>query len=181
MTQAQTQDPIQKALEYMHYQGAKSFDELIALIERTGVQWSNALDGMSDHQAQFQPQGEWCAKEVLNHLITANRGINQTIADLAGVESPRKAERAKAMGELSDEYTSMGIDDLRGEVSTVFSEITQLMASVSDSDKLEQSFPHPLFGQLNLKEWFAFHRVHAMDHIQQIDKIKADPAYPAAA
>ena len=46
--------------------------------------------------------------------------------------------------------------------------------------KLSQKFPHPIFGQLNLKEWFAFHRVHALDHIQQIDKIKADPNYPSA-
>jgi hypothetical protein len=176
----QIQDPIQQALDYMRYQGAKSFDDLTALIDRTGVQWSNALDGVSDTQATFQPQGEWCAKEVLGHLITANRGINQTIADLARVQSPRSAERAKAMGEISAEYETMDVGELRGEVGAVFSEITQLMASLEGSDKLDQSFPHPIFGPLNLKEWFAFHRVHAMDHIQQLDKIKADPAYPSS-
>ena len=176
----QTQDPIQKALEYMRYQGAKSFDDLIALIDRTGAQWSGALEGMSGQQATFQPEGEWCAKEVLGHLITANRGINQQIADMAGVQSPRAAERARAMGEISSEYERMDIGELRGEVDDVFVEIKQLMSSLASSDKLDQKFPHPMFGPLNLKEWFAFHRVHAMDHIQQLDKIKADPAYPVA-
>ena len=174
----QAEDPIQKALEYMHYQGSKSFDDLSALIERTGTQWSNALEGISEQQATFQPEGEWCAKEVLGHLITANRGINQTIAELAGVESPRQAQRAKTMGEISPEYESMSIDELRGEVRDVFSEIIQFMSSLAGNDRLDQQFPHPLFGPLNLKEWFAFHRVHAMDHIQQLDKVKADPAYP---
>jgi hypothetical protein len=163
----------------MHYQGAKSFDDLTTSINRTGTQWAEALDGMSEQQAEFQPAGEWCSKEVLGHLITANRGINQTIADMAGVESPRSAERAKAMGEIAAEYENMSVAELRGEVRDIFSEITILMSSLAGNDQLEQTFPHPLFGPLNLKEWFAFHRVHAMDHIQQLDKIKADPAYPA--
>jgi len=174
------QDPIQKALEYMHYQGAKSFDDLIALIDRTGAQWANAIEGLTEKQASFRPEGEWCAKEVLAHLISANRGINQRIAEMAGAESPREAEKTRGMGEISPEYQDMGISKLGGEVRDVFSEISSLMTSLSSNDKLEQTFPHPMFGPLTLKEWFAFHRVHAMDHIQQIDQIRADPAYPAA-
>lgn len=179
MTQTQD-DPIHQAISYMRYQGAKSFEDLTVLLERTEKQWAGKLEGMSEQQATFQPQGEWCAKEVINHLITANRGINQTIADMAGVESPHKTERAKAMGEMSDELTRLSIAELRGEVGDVFREITQLMTSLQGNDKLDQQFPHPIFGPLNLKEWFAFHRVHAMDHIGQIDQIKADPAYPSA-
>lgn len=176
----QTQDPIQKALEYMRYQGSKSFEEITALISRTGAAWSSALEGMSDQQAEFKPGEEWCAKEVLGHLIGANRGINQQIADMAGATSPKAAPLVRGMGEIPTEYEQMGISRLRTEVHDVFSEIETLMTSLASSDKLDQQFPHPLFGQLNLKEWFVFHRVHAMDHVQQLDKIKADPAYPAA-
>ena len=174
------QDPIQKALEYMHYQGAKSFDDLIALIDRTGAQWTRAIEGLTEEQSSFRPEGEWCAKEVLAHLISANRGINQRIAEMAGAESPHEAEKTRGMGEIAPEYEDMGVDELSGEVRDVFTEITSLMTSLSSSGGLDQTFPHPLFGPLNLKEWFAFHRVHAMDHIQQMDKIKADQAYPAA-
>jgi hypothetical protein len=179
MTQAP--DSPQEVIQYMRYQGAKSFDDLTALIDRTSKQWADALEGMTDAQASFEPAGEWNAKQVIGHLVTANRGINQQIADMAGVESPHPSERAKAMGEIWPEYEDMGIRELRQEVSTVFDEIQQLMASLSGNNELDQQFPHPIFGPLNLKEWFAFHRVHAMDHIQQIDKIRADPAFPAAA
>lgn len=176
----QTQDPIQKALEYMRYQGAKTFEDLTALISRTGSTWSEALVDMSEQQAEFRPGEEWCAKEVLSHLIGTNRGINQQIADMAGAESPRPAQRVKGMGEISEEYDRMDISRLRTEVADVFEEIEELMSSLAGNEKLDQQFPHPLFGPLNLKEWFVFHRVHAMDHVQQLDKIKADPAYPAA-
>ena len=174
----QAQDPIQKALEYMKYQGAKSFDDLTALISRTGSTWSSALVDMSEQQAEFHPGEEWCAKEALGHLIGTNRGINQQIADMAGAESPRPAQRVKGMGEISEEYEQMDISRLRAEVADVFGEIEALMSSLSGNEKLDQEFPHPIFGPLNLKEWFVFHRVHAMDHVQQLDKIKADPAYP---
>jgi hypothetical protein len=178
MTQAP--ESSQRVIEYMRYQGSKSFEDLMALIARTAGQWDKALSGLTEAQATFQPSGEWNAKQVLGHVITANRGINQQIADMAGVESPHPSGRAKAMGEIWPEYESMGIEGLRSEVQDVFAEIQALMASLAGSNRLDQQFPHPIFGPLNLKEWFAFHRVHAMDHIQQIDQIRADPAFPVA-
>ena len=122
----QAQDPIQKALEYMRYQGSKSFEDLTALISRTGSTWSSAIDGMSEQQAEFRPGEEWCAKEVLGHLIGANRGINQQIADMAGAPSPKPAQRVKGMGEIPEEYEQMDISRLRTEVSDVFGEIEEL-------------------------------------------------------
>jgi hypothetical protein len=55
-----------------------------------------------------------------------------------------------------------------------------LAVALQKSETLDKSFSHPLFGPLNLKEWLAFQRIHSMDHIQQIDEIKADPNYPSA-
>lgn len=174
-------DPgIQKALEYMRYQGAKGFDEMIALMERTSGDWSRALEGWSDVQAGFKPGEEWSAKEVLAHVLYSNRGVNQQIAEMAGVESPRPSPRVTAMGQSSDEYEQMSMDELRLVTTEAFEENKTLVAALESSDKLDQSFPHPMFGELNLKEWIAFQRVHAMDHMQQLDQIKADSAYPGA-
>ena len=33
---------------------------------------------------------------------------------------------------------------------------------------------------MNIKERIAYHRRRVMDHVQQIEKIKADPGYPAS-
>lgn len=176
MTQAD--DGIQKALEYMHYQGAKGFDDLLALMQRTSDDWTGALAGWSDEQAGFKPGEEWSAREVLAHVLHSNRGVNQQVAEMAGVESPRESPRVTGMGQSSEEYEGMSMDEIRSVIKEAFAENKTLVRSLESSDKLDQSFPHPFFGPLNLKEWLAFQRVHAMDHMQQLDKIKADPAYP---
>lgn len=175
---AQMDEGIAKALEYMRYQGAKGFDDLLALMQRTADDWARALEGWSDGEAEFKPGEEWSAKEVLAHVLHSNRGVNQQIAEMAGVESPRESPRVTGMGQSSEEYERMSVDELRAGIAEAFGENQTLVKSLESSDKLDQTFPHPFFGQLNLKEWVAFQRVHAMDHMQQLDKIKADPAYP---
>ena len=84
------------------------------------------------------------------------------------------------MGVQSPEYEAMLIGDLCDMIVGALEESRMLAVALQKSDNLDKSFPHPIFGPLNLKEWLAFHRIHSMDHIQQIDKIKADPAYPSA-
>jgi len=184
----QTADPIQQALEYMRHQAAKSLADLGTLMERTATDWRHCLEGITDLQGSFMPsvptgpvgEDEWCAKQVLGHVLASQRGLNVTIAQMAGVEAPREAEQIRAMGVQSAEDEARSLAELRPKIAEVCDESRRLVTSLEEGEKLDQKFPHPVFGPLNLKEWIAFHRIHAMDHIQQIDKIKADPAYPKA-
>jgi hypothetical protein len=188
MTQQTTDPRIEKALGFLHYQGGKTLAELGALMERTADDWEKCLEGMSDAQAEFKPptptgpegEDQWCAKEVLGHVLASQRGLNVTIAQMAGVEPPAQAEQIRKMGVKSEEDEKRSLAELRPEIAAVCEESKRLVTSLPEGEKLDQKFPHPVFGQLNLKEWFAFHRVHAMDHIQQIDAIKASPGYPSA-
>jgi len=185
MTQAMD-DRMTKAHEYMQHQGVKSLADLGALMDRTAGDWERCLDGMSDAQAKFKPstptgpagEDEWCTKEVLGHVLASQRGLNVTIAQMAGVEPPAEAEQVRAMGVKSEEDEARSLADLRPKIAAVCEESRRLVTSLTEGEKLAQKFPHPVFGPLNLKEWFAFHRVHAMDHIQQIEAIKADQSYP---
>ena len=187
MTQAMD-DRMTKAQEYLRHQGAKSLADLGALMERTAGDWERCLDGMSDAQAMFKPatptgpegEDEWCAKEVLGHVLASQRGLNVTIAQMARVEPPAEAEQIRQMGVKSGEDEARSLVELRPRIAALCEESKRLVTSLPEGEKLEQKFPHPIFGQLNLKEWFAFHRVHAMDHIQQIEAIKTDPGYPSA-
>jgi hypothetical protein len=98
---------------------------------------------------------------------------------MAGVDPPAAASfSVRTMGVLSDDEQARPIAELGQSITVVLDESRRLLSSLEEGDKLAQTFPHPIFGPLNLKEWFAFQRVHSMDHIQQIEKIKADPAYP---
>src|SRR5207244_11079050 len=103
-----------------------------------------------------------------------------TMGQMAGVKPPAQAGQIRAMGVKSEADEARPLAELRPRIVSVCEESKRLVISLPEGEKLEQKFPHPIFGQLNLKEWFAFHRVHSMDHIQQIDKMKADPNYPSA-
>jgi hypothetical protein len=190
----QDTDVTQQALAYMRHQASKDLADLAALMERTAADWQHCLQGMTDEQAHFQPAAtgnpsaspaagegpKWCAKEVIGHFLTSERGLNRQVARLAGVAPPPgEAPPVRKMGVQSPDDEALPLGALREKLAAFFEETRALIAALDRGTNLDQTFPHPVFGQLNPKEWMAFHRVHALDHIQQIDRIKAAPGYPA--
>lgn len=187
-------NPLERAANFLHHQGAKGFDELETLMKQTSEDWARCLDGMTETQATHQPEpgehiptpasGEgpkWCVKETIGHYLLSERSLNNTAAGLAGVEPPPDPPLpVRAMGAQSPEYEALPLDGLRQKLTSFFDETITLIGGLRSSSKLDEKFPHPVFGPLNVREWLAFHRLHAMDHIQQIERIKTDAGYPRA-
>jgi len=185
---------MQRAKDYVHQQGARSLEELGDLMRQTARHWEQTLAPMTEEQLLFHPtitggglvtpaSGEgpkWCAKEVVGHYLVSERGLNGQVAGLGGVQPPREAPAVRAMGMLWPEDEELAAATLLSLLTEFFAETQTLLGRLAGSDNLGESFPHPVFGPLNLKEWIAFHRIHAFDHIQQIERLKADPAYPTA-
>ncbi|HET9477553.1 MAG TPA: DinB family protein, partial [Dehalococcoidia bacterium] len=122
---------------------------------------------------------KWCVKEVIGHYLLSERSLNNTAAERAGVTPPANpGAPVQKMGAQSPEHEAMTMDGLRQRLAAFFDETVELIGRLQNSPKLEEAFPHPVFGPLNVKEWLAFHRLHAMDHIEQIARIKADAGYP---
>ena len=180
--------------DYMRSQAAKPADALAALMERTAEDWERCLSAMTAAQALTHPTvlegglespaaGEgpkWCPKEVIGHYLVSERGLNKQAAEMAGVPPPAEAEPVRKMGVELDDCESLPLDELRGRLAGFFAETRTLVDALDAAPHPDKTFPHPLFGQLSAKEWMVFHRLHGMDHIQQIERIKSDPAYPAA-
>ena len=190
----QQPDPVKGIVNYLHHEGAKGFEELEALMVRTGNDWTACLREVSEEQAAFQPEPSehiqtpisgkgprWCVKEVVGHYLLSERSLNETVAGLAGVSPPRNpGPIVRGMGAQSTEYEALPLAALREELSAFFEETVTLIGALRSSENLSATFPHPALGPLNLKEWLVFHRGHAMDHIQQIERIKANAGYPTA-
>ena len=190
----QQANPMERASNYLHHEGAKSFDELEALMEQSGGDWDACLREISEEQAAFQPEpsehtptpvsGEgpkWCVKEVVGHYLVTERSLNSAVAGLAGVPPPPDpGPTVGEMGAQSAEYEALPLDVLREKLTGFFEETVRLIGALRSSENLGTTFPHPVFGPLNMKEWLAFHGLHAMDHIRQIERIKTDGAYPTA-
>jgi len=111
----------------------------------------------------------------------SERSLNQRIAELAGLPAPlTQVPRVRAMGEQSAEDERQTIDELRRRLDSFFDDTRALLSSLESLGVPNGSFPHPVFGPLTVTEWIAFHRLHSIDHIRQIDAVKSAPGYPAA-
>jgi hypothetical protein len=170
-------DMIKKATEYCAYQAGKGIESLAALMQRTGEDWKRCLDGVSETQADFSPaKGEWTTSEVVTHFLVATAGVNDQI---------RKITTGQDVGQLApggpDEKPSETptVAVLSAKTVAIFDEIAELTRALDGNANLGKQFPHPAFGQLDVLQWIAFQRLHGMDHMQQIEKNKADAGYPA--
>ena len=67
------------------------------------------------------------------------------------------------------------IQELRDEMTRRLEEVVVLVRALSAGVLSPVIWEHPSLGPLNLKELIVYHRLHIMDHLQQIEKIKADP------
>jgi uncharacterized damage-inducible protein DinB len=164
---------MEQAKSYLKHQSIKSIPDLAALMERTAGECASCLDGIGEEQASYKPGDEWSVKEILGHMLSSGRGVNREIANLVdGTESAREARMGLAP---SDEKP---IDELRQALAELWSETGRLVSSLPEEGDLERTWEHPAFGQLNFREWAAFQRLHALDHVQQMEKVKTDPGYP---
>ena len=172
-----TQSPeiAQQAVSYIRHQAAKSLTELAALMERTGAECARCLEGKSDAQASFSHGEEWSMKEVVGHMLGSSAAINHEIAGLAAGRESRPPGRTgvTAGGDRP-------INELRRALAGLWTETGRLVVSLPEGGNLERTWDHPWFGPLNFREWIVFQRIHALDHVQQMERLKEHPDYPEA-
>jgi Protein of unknown function (DUF1569) len=175
MTPLQQPDLIKKAVEYCTHQANKGIDSLASLMERTGEDWKRCLDGVSEKQAEFAPKGEWSTKEVVTHFLQATGSVNTQIGRITAGKDPG------SLTEPTEKPTvTASVPELSAKTVAIFGEIAGLTRSLEGNAHLGKQFPHPAFGHLDVLQWVAFQRLHGMDHMQQIEKNKADAGYPKA-
>jgi len=171
----QQDETTQQALAYIRHQASKGLAGLRVLAERTAADCGRCLEGMSEEQARFKPGDEWSVKEVLDHLIYSTaRTVIEPIRDLGGGKVPRPFTP-----DDSDGQAMQSIQELRQEMGRLLEEAVVLVGSLPAGDMPHATWEHPSLGPLDIKELIALHRLHVMDHVQQIEKIKVDPGYPA--
>ncbi len=171
----QSTDIREQALSYMRHQASKSLADLATLMERTATDCARCLEDVSEAQAAFHYDEEWSIKEMLGHMLDSGKGVNKEIANLVE-NSP--SEKEARMGIASGAERPVG--ELRLALADLWRETARLVGSLPEGGNLERTWEHPAFGPLNFREWIAFQRLHAMDHVQQMEKAKAHPDNPRA-
>ena len=160
----------QTVISYLAHQGRKDVSAIVKVVERERRRLLDVLAEVSPAQAEFAPRaGEWCIRDVAEHVVAAERGVVEIIARLAGVAAPPAVPPA----------AGRSLAELRQHLAAVRAQLLGLVEGLAEDAGLDAKHDHFFFGPLNWKEWLAFQRVHDGDHIGQIEAIQRTPSYPA--
>jgi len=145
----------------------------------------NEVSGLSDDKLNEKPsQTEWSIRQVLEHLYLMEGGIAKTIQKQL-INGETRTTRDKPIERTVDrsfkveapDYFQPGeqfltLKELLEKLS-VTHEILKNIADTVPQETLEaKSYPHPVFGNMNLKQWIPFVGYHEIRHIEQIQEIK---------
>ena len=156
---------------YLHSQAAKlSPPELMAKVRADMAQLEDAVTAAGRVDATRRPgESDWSVNEVLAHIVDSSGRVNSAIR--SAVEDGTKP------APLGDAITATAIakaprqwfEQLRDERDGLFRRLER----ATGSEHLDVAWKHPMFGDLNWREWLLFLRIHDLDHARQLQGIVA--------
>ena len=169
-----TDDARQRLVSYLEHQANKDVPRMLQLIEEQRARLLALLDGVTDEQAAFRPApDQWSIADVLRHVIAAEEGVAGIIESLARGAVP---DGSRALGsQVPDEGQALSalVERLRAARANLLETVRDWPATPD----VEAKFEHPFFGPLDCKAWLTFQRVHDLDHVGQIEQVKAADGY----
>ncbi len=173
---------VNRVKSYVEHTVSKGQESIREAVQKGHDQLIGLLDGMTEGQATFKPgPDDWCVLEVMQHVVTAKRGIARLCVALARGETPRgiggEGEDEEQDGVMRDRFASLA--DARSAAAAAHHDLLAFVDSLAPETDLEARYAHFLFGPLNCREWAAFQRVHDADHTNQVQQIKSSPGFPA--
>jgi hypothetical protein len=171
MTQAQSE--AERIRSYLVSQAARlTIPELVAKVRRDCQPLAEAATLIPPDRFREPPApGEWSAADVWAHIIEMNEvGAAAIEAILDGRQPPVRviddAIRADALA-LPNGPACHARYAARREA------LLARVATARGDEHLDRTIRHPMFGELNWREWFLFMRVHDLDHLRQLQAIAA--------
>lgn len=162
---------------------AERFDwvDLWPRVMAARLQLIEALADVSEEQARWKPpaglmEGDedgWSILQVARHVAGwSDYAIANIEASAAGQPSPASLPPRP----LPDGATLAEVRRALSEVSMRIASITERLPATPSEDA---AIEHERFGALPARAWFAFVRLHDLDHVGQVNGIKAAEGYPS--
>lgn len=156
---------------YLQAQAAKlTIPELADKVRTDMEQLHAVVDAIPAGAMERRPaDGEWCANEILAHLTATSRDVARAITlVLDGGEQPRRIpDRVLPTGDVR--APAAWWDALLADREALIARVRR----ASGDEYLDITWNHPMFGDLNWREWFLFTRLHDIDHARQLQSLLA--------
>jgi hypothetical protein len=152
-------------------------DQVAGYLEATCALIESELEALGDDSAwHFDPK-EWCANQVVGHLVEAEkRGFAGRIREiLAGKEKTSSWDQAAIAKERND-CARMG-QSLWMEFMGVRNDSIKLVRSLKPGD-LGKSIAHPMAGQLSIRDLLHEWVSHDRNHTRQLLQIGQERVWP---
>ena len=154
---------------YLQTQAAKlTVPELIEKVRTDLQQVRAAIESFPANRWNERPrEGEWCANEVAAHLTEASRAVAAGI--VTAIEEGTKPGRIRDVMAHTDERRDPA--DWWKQIEADRESLFGRLGSVKGDEHLDLVWEHPMFGDLNWREWLLFTRIHDLDHARQIQSV----------
>lgn len=145
----------------------------------------NEVEGLNDEELNRKPSGDrWSIRQILEHLFLMEAGIAKTIQyQLAKGDSHETREKpiertvdrsvkveAPESARPSEDFTSL--QEMKEKLAGSHGLLRKIAETVPTEQLEAKSYPHPVFGDMNLKQWIPFVGYHELRHIDQIQEVK---------
>ena len=151
-----------------------------------------AVAGLSETQAQFKPSPErWSVEEIVEHLAVAEHGMYRFLSELHEVsDDSHAAESAASLARTADRkkmplqaperaLPKRRFDSLSAALGRFLENRERTIAFVTtcQDDLSLRLIRHPA-GLVNGHDCLTILIYHPARHVEQINELKADPAFP---
>jgi len=143
------------------------------------------VNKLTDEEINRKPtEGKWSIRQIMEHLVLMEGGIAKTVAEqLSSEDKHNTADKpieftinretkvqAPEFMVPGDEFLTL--DALKQKLAYTHEQLNQLAEHADPDELATRSYPHPVFGEMNLKQWIPFVGYHEKRHIEQIREVK---------
>ena len=157
-----------------------------------------AVEGLSAEQRTYRPaEDRWSVVDCVEHITVVENNILKLIerdlqapppADKPSTEGmdqavlervPGRQVRVKGPEPVMPKGRWPDYDVLLGEFEAARGR-SMRFAKVTQADLRAYAFPHPFLGPLDFYQWLLFLATHCERHVNQMEEVKSDPAFPSS-
>ena len=165
----------------------------VANLQATCEAFQSAVAGLSESQARFKSAPDrWNVEEIVEHVAVAEHGMYRFITELHEVSTdPHEAESAASLARTTDRKNKPLAAPARALPKGRFASLSAAMSQFLENRQRTIEFvqtcqddlrlrliQHPA-GLLNAQDCLRILTFHPARHIEQINELKADPAFPS--
>ena len=167
----------QRKAEHLSPLNVLTDEQLKAEVAEAFGRLAAEMGSLSEAQAIWKPAAdEWSAAEVGDHVALGTGVLGKIAGMLAQGQRPGDEDWDPPPQFKGDAGDLAGV---RSRLASLPEHTAELFDHCLATDRMDVTADNSFFGEMNWREWYYFLRVHALSHVEQIEKLRGSAGFPA--